>query len=207
VLIDTQKGRTGKRQKGFTEYLLCNDCEEKFNAWETYFAKVWFNPPTTLRPAVISEDLAIVRNLDYAKFKLFHLSLVWRSGISRVSLFDAVRLGGQEPKLRKRLIANDPGLPTEYPFFGIALRDQKTGGFKNDVVRAPHAARIWGYWVYTIIFGGVVWHYYVSGHRQVQHVPVYFGLDGTLILAVQNWTDNLQMQAFTLDAYLSVLKG
>jgi hypothetical protein len=119
VLLDLRTGRKGKRQKGFTERLLCSVCEGKFSTWETYFANVWFNRTKSQRPAVMSHgDLIQIPDLDYAQFKLFHLSLIWRAGVSRLSAFSNLRLGTQEPKLRKRLLESDPGAPSEYPFFG-----------------------------------------------------------------------------------------
>jgi hypothetical protein len=194
VLLDLQEGRRGKRQKGFTERLLCGDCEQHFSRWESYFARVWLHPAQALRPAVLSGDVVKVAGLDYSIFKLFHLSLVWRAGVSTRREFDAVQLGAQEDKLRVRLLNADPGRPDQYPFFGIAQRDALTRGFQDQLLRAFEAARVNGHWVYTAYFGGVLWHYFMSGHSRGALVPAVFDQSGTLTLGVQDWTDNLSVR-------------
>jgi hypothetical protein len=196
VELDTRRGRRGKRQKGFSERLFCTACEGKFSRWETYFANVWLNPANIRRQKRVSSKLIQVNELDYAQFKLFHLSVIWRAGISKHPMFDNVRLGAQAQKLRLRLLESNPGAPTDYPFFGIALRDPKTQGFEDRIVLGPEASRVSGHWIYTFIFGGVQWHYYVSGHHAGRNVPVIFGLDGVLILTVKDWTEIQSIKRF-----------
>jgi hypothetical protein len=190
ILYEPDVNRKGRRQKGFTERLLCDECEKLVGTWETYFADVWLHPTRQLRPAALPNDQAIVADLDYARFKLFHLSLIWRSGVSTRQAFGSVRLGGQEPKLRKRLLASDPGDPADYPFFGIALRDLSSRGFQDKLLMTPRVARVHGHWVYILLFGGVLWHYYISSHAGPRNVPVLFDRTGTLTLLVQNWKEN-----------------
>jgi hypothetical protein len=196
IELDTRKGRRGKRRKGFTERLFCAACESRFNRWETYFANVWLNPAKTKRPRRLYDKLIQVPGLDYTQFKLFHLSVIWRAGIAKHPMFSNVRLGGQEQKLRTRILDSNPGAPDDYPFFAIALRDPKTYGFQDQIVMGPEAARVNGHWVYTFIFGGVQWHYYVSGHVTGHNVPINFGLNGVLVLAVQDWTDIQSIKHF-----------
>jgi hypothetical protein len=149
------------------------------------------NPATRIRPSTLpTSGVVYIPKLDYATFKLFHLSLIWRAGITAHQAFVNVRLGAQEGKLRKRLLESDPGIPSDYPFNCIALRDAGTGSFQDELIGAPGASRVDGHNIYTLVFGGVVWHYYVSSHKSGHHVPHYFGLDGLLILGVQNWTEN-----------------
>jgi hypothetical protein len=193
VFFDAHHGHRGKRRKGLTQYLLCSACEGKFSRWETYFANVWFNAAKGQRPSTLPgppSQVIQICDLNYAQFKLFHLSVIWRAGVSSLPTFDNVRLGAQEKKLRNRLMESDPGKPTDYPFFAIALREPRTGGFQDQLVKGPDAARVKGHWVYTFIFGDVQWNYYVSSHESDRVVPVYFGLDGLLTLAVQDWTES-----------------
>jgi hypothetical protein len=111
-------------------------------------------------------------------------------------MFANVRLGAQVQKLRLRLLESNPGASTDYPFFGIALRDPKTHDFQDRIVMGPEASRVNGHWVYTFIFGGVQWHYYVSGHHVNRNVPVIFDLDGVLTLAVKDWTEIQSIKRF-----------
>jgi hypothetical protein len=195
-LIELDKGKQSKRQKGFTQRQLCDTCEGKFGAWESYFASLWFNPKTRARPTVLSGAIIQIPGLDYARFKLFHLSIIWRAGISSLEIFAAVTLGPHEAKIRQRLLQSDPGTPNDYPFFGIGLRDPSTGGFQDSLIISPSASKVQGHRVYSLCFGGVIWHYFISGHPAGNLVPVYFGLDGLLTLGVQDWTKNIVIQDF-----------
>jgi hypothetical protein len=194
VLVDLQAMRRGTRQRGFTERLLCADCEQHIGRWESYFASVWLHPNRSVRPKQLIGDLVQIPGLDYWKFKLFHLSLVWRAGVSSRREFDTVRLGPHTEKLRKHLLNDDPGSPFDYSFFGVAQRDGSNNGFQDQILRAFEAARVNGHWVYSAIFGGVVWYYYVSSHSLGQLVPVDFDQTGVLTLGIENWTDNLSVR-------------
>lgn len=190
IFVDQKQGRRGKRQRGFTESLLCDSCEGRLNEWETYFASVWFNERTRLRPQTMRGGLVEVAGLDYSKFKLFHLSLIWRSGISKLEVFNPVNLGKQETKLRDRLLQRDAGTEDDYPFFGIAMRDPVSGAFEDRLLKLPSSAKMKGHRVYTLLFGGVLWHYVVSGHAGRSSVPAVFDACGRLTLGVQNWTES-----------------
>jgi len=52
IYLDVDSEQTGTRRRGFWEILFCEECEERFNRWETYFAEIWFNrsvrPPFSL---------------------------------------------------------------------------------------------------------------------------------------------------------------
>ena len=195
IKLDLDHNKKLKRQRGFTERLLCKDCEIHISRWETYFARIWFDNLNSLRPKMLTNNVVIIARIDYAPFKLFHLSLIWRAGVSSRYEFKNIRLGAQEPKIRKLILAEDPGAPEDYAFFGIALRKPDTKTFQDKLLSAPAASRVNGHWVYTLIFGGVLWHYWVSGHTDGRLVPYIFGRDGKLTLAVQDWTKNIFIRA------------
>jgi len=68
-------------QKGYRENLLCEDCEKIINKYETYFANVWYEQQKL--PKKIVNDRIVLTDLDYTKFKLFHLSVLWRASGSK----------------------------------------------------------------------------------------------------------------------------
>lgn len=194
VKIDINKNKLGKTQKGFSEWMLCTECEGLLNKWETYFANVWFHKDHRLRPHKLEEDLIFIRGLDYRKFKMFHLSLIWRAGVSKRSEFVAVRLGPHAEKIRIMLCDENPGEPEDYQFTCLALKDPKTLGFYDGLIRAFEASKLDGHWVYSVLFGGVMWAYWVSSHTLNRQVPPCFQKDGTLVIAVQDWGENLSIQ-------------
>lgn len=190
LLLDVQAGKQRVRQRGFTEPLLCDDCEQRMNRWETYFARVWLHPSESRRPVQLPEDVVTIQGLDYESFKLFHLSLVWRAGIAQSRYFSAVRLRGRAEALRVALLNADPGGANDFPFWGMALRDPKTGGWQDELMKAPEATRRRGQWIYSMIFAGASWHYHTSAHNEGREVPLMFDTSGILTLGVRNWKDN-----------------
>src|SRR5690606_22273539 len=101
-------------QKGVREPLLCIDCEEKFSRHEKYVAEVFSGK----REVFLSRagGLVIAEGIDYTKFKLFALSVLWRAGVSRNNFFRDVELGPHQEKLRYMLLNDHPGESSEYPF-------------------------------------------------------------------------------------------
>lgn len=86
--------KTKPFQIGMREYLLCKECEGQIGDYENYAAR-------TLRQADkyrTPDDRAIViPNFDYQRFKLFGLSLIWRTHITSVHMFKNVNLGAALP--------------------------------------------------------------------------------------------------------------
>ena len=194
IQIDIDQSKKFKQQKGFWERLLCKECEGIFNKWETYFCRIWFHPTQRLRPLLLENNIVTIPGIQYTIFKLFHLSIIWRAGICSRPEFKNVRLGTQEEKIRKRLLANDPGDPDDYTMFGIAIRETETKNFQDKLLRAPEASRYHGHYVYNILFGGVFWYYWISSHRGGR-IPINcIGRDGILTLAVQDWNENWSIQ-------------
>lgn len=78
-------------QKGIREYLLCQQCETKLSKYEKYAKELINEIPNFSR----NDELGILysENVDYTKFKLFQLSLLWRSGISTHLAFSQIDLG------------------------------------------------------------------------------------------------------------------
>src|ERR1035437_1030012 len=196
VLLDMQAGVKGRREKGFTESMLCDACENRFSKWEDYFARIWLHRTNNIRPAsLVAGQLITVAGLDYAPFKLFHMSVLWRAGVSNRREFDAVTLGTREQALRLALLASDPGRPDEFPFFGVGLRDPKTGGWQDALIHAPVAARMNGQWVFTMIFGGVRWHYFTSAHKARRGIEPTLDHAGELPLLIEDWSDDPYMRS------------
>ena len=76
----------------------------------------------------------------------------------------------------------------------MALRVPETGAFQDQLIQAPRVARLNGHTVYSMIFGGVLWMYYVSSHISGREVPVTFREDGVLTLGVQDWLESKFVQ-------------
>lgn len=187
IVFDQESQRRGTRFSAHWEQLFCIECEARFGRWETYFADIWFNRP--LRPRRLEGEFVGIRGLDYSRFKLFHLSVLWRAGVSGLSAFAQVSLGPHGERIRHLLLTGNPGEPTRYPIAGRALSDDD-GSFKDDIVSLPAPARIDGHYVYRMLYGGVFWYCCVSNRRIGCPVPLTLHTDGTLTLFVERWTSD-----------------
>jgi hypothetical protein len=107
-------------QWGYRERLLCEDCEARFSRCEHYFSNVWYGRKA-LRPQVAPQLGFVLEGLDYKRFKLFHLSILWRAGISEREEYRSVQLGPHIKTLARLLLADDPGPPNRYPVGAVAL--------------------------------------------------------------------------------------
>jgi hypothetical protein len=187
VVLEPNKSRRSHRQTGYWERLLCDGCERRLGQLETYFADVWFKRP--LRPARLGGLEVRVEGLDYSRFKLFFLSVLWRAGVSTLAAFQDVSLGAHAERIRRRILAADPGAQDIYPITGLALRDDD-GGFKDNLMLLPGGGRIDGHHVYLMLFGGVFWSCAVSGHSAGRPAAPSLREDGSLTLLVQDWREN-----------------
>ena len=109
-------------EKGLREYLLCEACEAQFSRYESYAASILRKAGDYRTP---DNHFIVIPDFDYARFKLFGLSLIWRFHISRLHMFGDVNLGPHAEKIRSMLVAEDPGNLTS-----IALLLSKLRGLK-----------------------------------------------------------------------------
>ena len=158
------------RQDGFKEDLLCAECEGKFSRLESY-----------IKPKI---DGAISRSVsrpqghfiwtgwDYAKTKLFQLSLVWRMAISSLPIYSAVELGKHEETIRRMLFKEDPGEPWRYGCASVLLAHH--GKPLPDVFSQPERFRFKRQNGYRFIVAGMLWFMFVSSHRSAHFPQHYF---------------------------------
>lgn len=126
-LIDNKK--PSLPQSGVYEgNILCADCDNSRlgESLEQYAKKAIFGggqlPSSECVYCVnfIDEEkntFAICKNLNYTKFKLFLLSVLWRASISSKSFFKGIKVGEHEEVLRKMIFENDPKAFYDYPVF------------------------------------------------------------------------------------------
>lgn len=178
-------------QKGFREELLCETCEREFCKLEKYFSQEWKEKI----PEVIEEKVFFIENLDYKKFKLFHLSILWRASVSKRKEFEFVSLGHHEEKIRKMLLDKDAGSENRYCFFAKVLV------FKNQVVQdlilQPIMSRLEAQRAFVFIFGGCVWHYLISSHpTPKKYMDICFSKKGSIPLAKEEMNNSNYIRDF-----------
>ena len=164
--LSRDTGTMDFRQKGIREPLLCGDCEQLLNErYEDYVKEAWYDRGKL--PRVPTRAPHNIEGLDYRRFKLCLLSILWRASVSRQEFFENVSLGVRhEEALRQMISKDDPGDETLYPFVcGVLwLPDAKSGApyVVRDPAMAPTPKRYNHKYVYRFMFGGCSWDFLVG---------------------------------------------
>ncbi len=197
VLSTSQEKKTKYRQKGMREKLLCYDCEQFLSSIEDYVKRVFFGG---VKIRISNEkNFIIIEDIDYKKFKLFQLSILWRSGISKLNFFSGVSLGPHEEKLREMLFKKNPGEPYEYGcLLAMILMDKDQ--VLDGLMMQPDFIKVEGYRCFRFLLGGCVWLFFVSKHNMNFKFKEYFlNKDGKLIITKQIAKDNKLITGFAQD--------
>ncbi|MCZ8022454.1 MAG: hypothetical protein O9294_11870 [Cytophagales bacterium] len=106
------------------EYIFCNICDnEILSSYERYAANHFYNldfrgENVNFRQIVNEHGIGLIQceNIDYANFKIFLLSLLWRASITTNPLFQNFKLPQAiEEELRIAILNNDPLTELEFP--------------------------------------------------------------------------------------------
>jgi hypothetical protein len=168
-------------QKGLREKLLCADCESKLSLWERY-ASLVLKGGVSLD--VIREgDLITISNIDYVKFKLFQLSILWRASISTLDFFSHVNLGKYEEVLRTMLENGEAGLSDD---FGCIMYGLKSERVVTDLIVQPAKLRMNNIVCYRFVFGGFQWVYMVSKQTSSKYKIAFLQPTGRCVFLIKD---------------------
>lgn len=164
---------------GMKEYLLCGKCDGKIGKYETYVRVLLYgNSPPPLKKTPLGQTIADFTQqpdfegllgaqkgqADYAKLKLFQLSLLWRAGVAKGEFFSNVSLGEyHEAKLKNLLQNEDPGLETDYACVMMDLRHKGKGC--EDWIETPKRSKDGHQVGYRFIVGGYIYLFTVSKQK------------------------------------------
>lgn len=150
------------RQQGIYEKLLCEVCEQKFSVLEKY-TKEAFCGGVGIRIEQTGE-LIKLSNLDYHKFHLFLLSLLWRMSVSSQDFFELVNLGiKHEEILRLALLNEDPLEPLQYPCLMSIVHNNGKLPF-SQLSTQPMHMKSDGKHCYCVVISGMLFQFYVTSH-------------------------------------------
>ena len=158
-------------QDGWKEHLLCRNCEQRIGRWEKvvcedlrgkgagsatqtvipYDGTVRI-PRSVSRPAF---HLLETQNCNYAAWRLFLLSLLWRLDRSSLAELAAVDLGDARTEIQNMILADNPGEPMDYPcwIYVLSLSGEPLRGFMS----TPHRIEYKGYPAVELAFAGLGW--------------------------------------------------
>jgi len=167
--------------KGIHERLLCGDCEKLLNeSYEQYVHDVLRNRIKIKRTQ--TPDTIILEGLDYARFKLFLISILWRCHVAEGSEFSQVNLGSiHGERLRKMIVDNEPGFSYEYGC--LVFFSRKMTAVLNELIYPPEPMVFREFGVYRAVFGGLFWAYIISDRPNTFPYKQFFiSEDGKMII-------------------------
>ena len=114
-------------------------------------------PPGVPRPAF---HILETEGCDYAAWRLFLLSLLWRMDRSRLAELAPVDLGEARAEIQEMIAAGDAGAPMDYPcwIYILALSGQPMREFMSTRLRFKYK----GYPVSELAFGGLGWFFIIG---------------------------------------------
>lgn len=166
-------------QKGIRERLLCETCEARLQVFEDYFARYWFKQNHL--PDMVTTPEVTLSGIDYAQFKLFLLSIVWRASESVTS--PEMSLGSHKERMRSMLIRADPGPARQYPIFAGVIVDEE-GRPWDGAILAPLKVRVGQHWACRMVFAAVAWTVLTSSHLSLPLKQYFLSESGDLRLRV-----------------------
>ncbi len=174
--ISTNKSKPIKQKsKGIYEYLLCKNCDNNIiGGYEDHASKVLFGDG---RYKITIKEIKLgfmITNVDYKKFKLFQISLLWRTAASKRPEIPSITLGPHYERMRNMLLNGDPGKPLQYGcklLFTPRIPEEFVG-----LIHTPEKIprKLEGNTAYRAIFNGIHWIWLVSGQMTRYSKPMMF---------------------------------
>ncbi len=154
--------KTKPLQKGIREKLLCKSCESQLSVYEKYVCEVLFCGTEIYIKKF--NDRIILSGLDYAKVRLFFLSLIWRMSVaSEHKIWENVNLGQHEEIIRDMIFTENPGTQWKYSFLSII--PLFNGTILEDWILEPDWVRTKLGRFYRLLVGGCIYLFHVSKQR------------------------------------------
>ncbi len=157
-------------QKGLRERLLCDSCESLLSGYETYAVDALSNP--TVEGLSGGRGLVSLEGIDYSRYKIFQLSVLWRASISSLDFFTKVNLGEKHEKMIRGMIYSGTAGPLwRYGCMVFFLSSEES--VVEQIIMQPEHFKFGKHHMYRFVLGGMVWVYIVSSHRATSRQGIY----------------------------------
>ena len=193
---------TGEYQGG----ILCKECDNiVLGYYESYVNRILYVGQNSdknllgLFPRITPNGVRLteVFNIDYLKFKLFLLSLLWRASICKRPFFSDVKLGCHEEKIRKMLLDGYPGEIKDYPMIAMTYACSKKIG--KDAISTPRKFDNEHGQGYVFVITGMLYFIFISAKQREFSKLI---LDSTLkpdnTLRIIHMPENSENQVYRL---------
>lgn len=172
-------------QKGLREYLLCDRCETKLSDYEKNVSGIYKKIANYTNISLHCKKITFT-NLDYKKFKICYLSILWRMSISSIDFCKNFKLDNEnEERLRNFILKDNPGDVNEYGFIGIIPLIGKN--FYPDIMLSPKIIKFLNSDVCIMIVGGLLYMFFMNlNNESIKAEGGFVQKDGSWIITIDN---------------------
>lgn len=166
-------GKNSKIPTGeYDKSILCESCDNvSIGQLESYAAKVYEEGGGTNANKLFYQDwnttILHVTNIDYEKFKLFLLSILWKSSMTKREFFKDVNLGPYENTIREMIINRDPKEQADFPCLMIECRADVP--WTSQLITQPTMIKMNNRTVYRYLLNGIMYFYYIG--EKITEIP------------------------------------
>lgn len=160
--------------------LLCDECDNRLlgHYYEDYASRIYSgefkaNENPIFTNCINQHGIGFIKceQLNYHKYKLFLLSILWRASISTRAFFEEVRLEhSHEEEIRRMIFEKDAGEVSKYPIFICSYAENPT--FPKDLIAQPRLINATeDLHVYSFLIKGYFYTFYVNKPSAI--IPEY----------------------------------
>lgn len=171
-------------QKGIREKLLCEKCEGQLSVYEKYIREILYGG--TAITIQQFNDRITISELDYAKVRLFYLSLIWRMSVaSNHEMWKKVDLGPHQEIIRCMIFSENPGSQRKYGF--VSIIPLFNGKIVDDLILQPDWVRSHSGRIYNFVAGGCIYLFHVSNQNIEKEAEQWLiNPDGTWVISMKD---------------------
>jgi len=191
---DNQVKRSFSRETGeFDKNILCPSCDKRLGRIYEGYVKRLFRDETINEDPLMKQHNMIwrpINDVDYTKFKLCMLSVLWRASITSRSFFDQIKLEAHEDIIKGMIRNNDPKETMDYPILIVDCRN-----YTSQIVGKPKLFNINENWAYVFLIEGGIYVYFI----EILNEPEYIR---DVTINKQNKLKILMPDKITADRYI-----
>ncbi len=160
--------------------LLCNECDNTLlgHYFEDYASKAMYGGRLVASECPLFQSCISQHNIEfikctrinYTKYKLFLLSVLWRASISNRSFFSEISLGQKhEEEIRRMIFNKDAGEVDKFPIFISSYLNHKD--LPREIIIQPRKIQDDQLKVFVFLINGYLYTFYVN--EENASLPAY----------------------------------
>lgn len=138
--------------------ILCQDCEDLFDNWDSYATNLLINQLNKFESVYNGNKVREYScpSYDYSKLKLFFISVLWKSSVSKKDFYSDVKLGSYEEIAKRHILNSDPGDENDFSTLLSLFSNDINRNEKSSLILDPQKCKLQGVNIYKFNFGGLI---------------------------------------------------